>query len=154
MLLMDKEVTLCICPPGCSEAATDDATQTILDKGPPLSRHVSFRRLNVLMISNYLAKSEVYSIEGSYLTKVLECLVFPIAVLPLLKFVYMDPTFPLVPIANFLAGIFILASLSTSMFHSRNVGVRSLAIWVTMMSFTTAVNSIIWANSVENVAPV
>lgn len=66
----------------------------------------------------------------------------------------MDPTYPLVPIANFLACILVLASMSKGMFQSWNVGACSFAIWVTTISFTTAVDSIIWADNVDNLAPV
>lgn len=65
-----------------------------------------------------------------------------------------DPTFPLVPIANFLACIIVLLSLSKSMFQSWNVGVCSFAIWMVATSLIKAVDSIIWAGNVENVAPV
>lgn len=66
----------------------------------------------------------------------------------------MDSTYPLVPIANLLACLLVLASVSKNMFQSWNVGACSLAIWVAYESFITAVNSIIWADGVENVAPV
>lgn len=65
----------------------------------------------------------------------------------------MDPTYPLVPIFNFLACILVLASISQSMLQTWNVGVCSLAIWVMITGFTVAVNAIIWADNVENVAP-
>lgn len=65
----------------------------------------------------------------------------------------MDPTYPLVPISNFLACILVLASISKSMFRTWNVGVCSLAIWVMIVGFTVAVNAIIWADNVENAAP-
>jgi len=66
----------------------------------------------------------------------------------------MDSTYPLVPIANFLACILVLASVSKHMFRSWNVGACSLAIWVASQGFIIAVNSIIWSNNVDNVAPV
>lgn len=66
----------------------------------------------------------------------------------------MDPTYPLIPIVNFLACILVLASMSKGMFQSWNVGACSFAIWVTTISFTTAVDSILWADNVENLAPV
>jgi len=65
-----------------------------------------------------------------------------------------DPTYPLVPIVNFFACILVLASISNNIFHSWNVGVCSFATWVVVMAFTKAVDSIIWADNVENVAPV
>ena len=66
----------------------------------------------------------------------------------------MDPTFPLVPIANFVACLLVLSSLTKSMFQSWNVGACSFAIWIAVESLTRAINSIIWARSVENKAPV
>lgn len=68
----------------------------------------------------------------------------------------MDSTYPLVPIANFLACILILASMSKKIIRLSgwNVGVCSFAIWVAIQSFQIAVNSIIWADNVKNVAPV
>ena len=66
----------------------------------------------------------------------------------------MDPTFPLVPIANFIACLLVLSSLSKSMFQSWNVGACSFAIWIALESLIRAINSIIWARSVENRAPV
>lgn len=65
----------------------------------------------------------------------------------------MDPTYPLVPISNFLACILVLASITKSMFQTCNVGVCSLVTWVMITGFTVAVNAIIWADNVENVAP-
>lgn len=66
----------------------------------------------------------------------------------------MDPTYPLVPVANFLACILVLSSMSKSMFQSWNIGACSFAIWVVIMGFTVAVDAIIWAENVENIAPV
>ena len=66
----------------------------------------------------------------------------------------MDSTFPLVPIANFTACLLVLLSLSKNMFQSWNVGACSLAVWVAIMSFKTGLNSIIWSNSIANIAPV
>lgn len=70
------------------------------------------------------------------------------------NFASMDPTYPLVPVANFLACILVLSSMSKSMFQSWNVGACSFAIWVVIMGFTVAVDAIIWADNVENIAPV
>lgn len=66
----------------------------------------------------------------------------------------MDPTFPLVPIANFLACLLIILSLSKSMFQSWNIGVLSYAFWTAVPSFTIAVNTIVWSDNVKDVAPV
>ena len=66
----------------------------------------------------------------------------------------MEPTFPLVPTANFVAFALILLSISKNMFQPWNVGACSFAAWIAMISLKIAINSIIWSNSVENVAPV
>lgn len=71
-----------------------------------------------------------------------------------IQFANMDPTYPLVPIANFIACILVLVSLSKSMFQSWNVGACSFAIWTAIMSFITAVDSIIWADTIQILAPV
>ena len=67
--------------------------------------------------------------------------------------VAMDPTFPLVPIANFLACILVLSSLSGRMFKSWNIGACSFGLWVAAESFVRAVNAIIWSDNVDNIAP-
>ena len=66
----------------------------------------------------------------------------------------MDPTFPLVPIANFGACLLIFLSMSKNMFQSWNVGACSFAIWIAIMSFHIGLNSIIWSNSTANISPV
>ena len=71
-----------------------------------------------------------------------------------LKQLSMDPTFPLDAIANFGACLLIFLSMSKNMFQSWNVGACSFAVWVAIMSFQTGLNSIIWSNSIANIAPV
>lgn len=66
----------------------------------------------------------------------------------------MDSTYPLVPLANLLACVLVLASMSKSMFQTWNVGVCSFAIWVLITGFTIAVDAIVWADDFENSAPV
>ena len=66
----------------------------------------------------------------------------------------MDPTFPLVPIANFGACLLIFLSTSKNMFQSWNVGAYSFAVWIAIVSFYTGLNSIIWSNSIVNKAPI
>ena len=66
----------------------------------------------------------------------------------------MDPTFPLVPIANFVACLLILLSVSKSMFQAWNVGACSFAFWTALSGFGIAVNSIIWSDNAENKAPI
>ena len=66
----------------------------------------------------------------------------------------MDPTYPLVPVANFLACILVLLSLSKNILRPVNVGVCSFAVWIAMQGLIAAINSIIWSNNVEVVAVV
>ena len=66
----------------------------------------------------------------------------------------MDSTFPLVPTANFVACLLMLLSLSKNMFQSWNIGACSFAVWIAVLSFKVAINSIVWSNSIENIAPV
>lgn len=67
----------------------------------------------------------------------------------------MDPTYPLVPIANVIAFFLCLAPLLTGLMRrSWNVGVIMYALWVAVESLTTAVNTIVWSDNVKNVAPV
>ena len=65
----------------------------------------------------------------------------------------MDPTFPLVPIANFIACLLVLLSIPKNALQIWNVGVWTLAIVVFLTSLSVAVNTIIWSNNVEDVAP-
>ena len=66
----------------------------------------------------------------------------------------MDPTFPLVPIANFIGCILVLISLSKGMFQTWNVGACSFAFWTFVLNLEIGVNSIVWSNNTNNVAPV
>lgn len=66
----------------------------------------------------------------------------------------MDPTYPLVPIANVVACILVLVSLSKNLFQSWNIGACSFAIWIMIMSISVVVNAAVWANNIDNVAPV
>ena len=65
----------------------------------------------------------------------------------------MDPTFPLVPIANFAACVLVLCSMSRRMFQSWNIGACSIGLWVAAESFIRAINGIVWSDNVDNVAP-
>ena len=59
----------------------------------------------------------------------------------------MDPTYPLVPVANLVACILVLLSLLTGFtWRSWNVGVMSFAIWVMIMSLITSVNEFVWSD--------
>lgn len=66
----------------------------------------------------------------------------------------MVSTYPIVPIANFLACVLVLSSMSRTIFQPKNLGVCFFAIWVVITGFMIALNSTIWAHSVENSAPV
>ena len=66
----------------------------------------------------------------------------------------MDPTFPLVLIANLVACLLILLSLSKNMFQAWNVGACSFAFWTALSSLEVVVNSIIWSDNAENKAPI
>ena len=66
----------------------------------------------------------------------------------------MDPTYPLVPIANLTGFILVLLSMSKSMFQFWNIGAFSFAIWVAIQNFTIAIRAIMWSDNVENIAPV
>lgn len=67
----------------------------------------------------------------------------------------MDPTYPLVPIANFIACVLVVVPLFhmvTTRFW--NTGVYLFALWVFLTSFSFAVNTIVWSNDVKDRAPV
>ena len=66
----------------------------------------------------------------------------------------MDPTFPLVPIANFIACVLALLPLCTSIRQIWNFGVCMYAIWVATVAFCTAINTIVWSDNVNITAPV
>lgn len=66
----------------------------------------------------------------------------------------MDPTYPLLPIANFICLFLVLLPLSTLVRGSWNMGVHVLAIWVALESLIRGVNSIVWADNANVIAPV
>ena len=67
----------------------------------------------------------------------------------------MDPTYPLVPVANFIAFIFAVIPLSTTLVRqSWNVGVCMLGLWLAIMSLINVVNTIVWADNTNDIAPV
>ena len=66
----------------------------------------------------------------------------------------MDPTFPLVPIANIVACILVALSVSENMLQSWNVGACSFAVWIVAQSLIMAIDTIIWSNNTNNIAPV
>lgn len=66
----------------------------------------------------------------------------------------MDPTYPLVPIANFMACAFTVIPLFHMLNRSWNTGVFVFALWLFLTNFSTAVNTIIWSNDEVDRAPV
>ena len=66
----------------------------------------------------------------------------------------MDPTFPLVPIANFLGFCLVLLCIYGSPLTSWNTGVHMYAIWVALECLIRGINSITWHGSVKDFAPV
>lgn len=68
--------------------------------------------------------------------------------------IVMDPTYPLVPIANFLACFLVLLPLTTSIRRSWNIGVIAYASWVAIEAFYTAINCIVWKDNSRIVVPV
>lgn len=68
--------------------------------------------------------------------------------------IIMDPTYPLVPIANFIACALIIISLFHMVDRSWNVGVFVFALWVFLASLSTAINTIIWSRDTNDRAPI
>ena len=68
----------------------------------------------------------------------------------------MDPTYPLAPIANFIACTMILFALFVNVYLSKswNFPVSMFALWTAVSSIATGVNAIIWSDNVKNIAPV
>lgn len=66
----------------------------------------------------------------------------------------MDPTYPLVPIANFLGFAFALVPLATNVFNAANSAICIYAIWISVLCFDRCVNAVLWRDNVDNRAPV
>lgn len=67
----------------------------------------------------------------------------------------MDPTYPTVPIVNFVAFVLVLIPLSTATVRrSWNIGLFAYASWIASVCFCTGINSILWSSNVKNIAPV
>ncbi|VDC04647.1 unnamed protein product [Peniophora sp. CBMAI 1063] len=61
-----------------------------------------------------------------------------------------DPTYPLYPMASFLAAGMLLLILMTSLVRqSWNLGIAFLCFWLFIANFTDAVNAIIWAENAD-----
>ena len=68
----------------------------------------------------------------------------------------MDPTFPLVPILNFVCSILVLSPLYIRALRPGlwNIPIVAFSLWISIECITTGVNSVIWSNNVEDIAPV
>lgn len=66
----------------------------------------------------------------------------------------MDPTYPLVPIANIIGCALTLIPLFHMHARSWNTGVYVFVLWLFLSCFQTAINTMVWANDVEDRAPV
>jgi hypothetical protein len=67
----------------------------------------------------------------------------------------MDPTYPLVPFASFLTAFLLaLALLASGLRHMGNRGVVMLSGWVLVMLLVGGVQTIVWADTAADVAPV
>lgn len=66
----------------------------------------------------------------------------------------MDPTYPLVPIANFLACVLVVIPLAHMLTRPWNTGVYFFALWTLLSSLSTAINTLVWSNDVKDRAPI
>lgn len=66
----------------------------------------------------------------------------------------MDPTYPLVPIANFLACVLVVIPLAHMLTRPWNTGVYVFALWTLLSSLSTAINTLVWSNDIKDRAPV
>ena len=61
-----------------------------------------------------------------------------------------DPTYPLYPIANFLAAFMLLLVLLTSFVRqSWNFGVALLCFWLFFENLTNGINAIVWSDNFD-----
>ncbi|KAI0314639.1 GPCR fungal pheromone mating factor [Amylostereum chailletii] len=67
----------------------------------------------------------------------------------------MDPTYPLVPVANLLSAFLVFMSLlARSMRQSWNAGVWMLGLWLFVQVLTVGVDTIAWSDNLEDLAPI
>lgn len=66
----------------------------------------------------------------------------------------MNPTYPLVPIANFIGCTIVSISLLNMATRTCNTGVYIFSFWVFLLNLSCVVNTIIWANDAKDTAPV
>lgn len=66
----------------------------------------------------------------------------------------MDPTYPLVPIANFIGCLLTLISLVDLVAHPWNTGVFMFAIYNLFQSLVVGISTIVWSDNNGDIAPV
>lgn len=66
----------------------------------------------------------------------------------------MDPTYPLVPFANFIACVLVVLPVFHMLKRSWNTGVIAFAFWIFLLSLQTAVNTIVWSDDAKDISPV
>lgn len=66
----------------------------------------------------------------------------------------MDPTYPLVPIANFLASILVVVPLFHMITRSWNTGVYVFALWLFLQNITFASSTIAWSSDANDRSPI
>lgn len=73
---------------------------------------------------------------------------------PKLTLKAMDPTYPLVPIANFIGCVLSLIPLLHMDTRFWNTGVYVFVLWSFLSCFPVAINTVVWSNDVKDRAPV
>ena len=67
----------------------------------------------------------------------------------------MDPTYPLVPTTNLSIGLLLIVTLMVSRIRNvHNHGIYILSGWILALLLLIGTQSIIWAHTVDNIAPV
>ena len=68
----------------------------------------------------------------------------------------MDPTFPLVPLLNFICAILALSPLYVHTFRRKSwkIPIFAISLWTSVECIITGANAIIWSSNVQDVAPV
>lgn len=65
----------------------------------------------------------------------------------------LDPTYPLMPVLNFVGGICALVPFPW-MLQSWNVGAAALSIWVSLKCLNSFINMVVWRDNWELQVPV
>ena len=66
----------------------------------------------------------------------------------------MDPTYPLVPTANFLSFFLVLLTLYALASRPWNIGACMFAMWTLLSCLLVAINTSVWKDNTDNVAPI